>query len=452
VSFLNSAKIQRSQLQQKAVGQDFVKTPTFVESVTTAFDETRATELFTSERRMEERFLGPGKQELEGLRDSGAIPQEVWDQHADQPATAGPGRGMGRPSVTDWEALAAYSNENLGTDLDLSEESMHAAMQAESDERRAILANVEGLGYLGAFFGGGGAMLTDPVQVAAMFTPMGTMRFGASTFSTVARMAFKEGAINVGIESVNQMHIANFKKRIGIEYHLSEAAANLTAAFVFGGAVGGVRSGYRIKTGDASVSHAVEANEVIIAEMEKQLPPTTHPKTKVAEGLGGTNPLKPSAWYGTPLDVPFGKAATILEDLKLTNEVMKELAARPGWANRSAREGYQHAWQALENMNVTAAAATPGSAVADDHVNNVTSITDGVHPFEQYRGKGTPKAAPKPEPKAPVDEVPERPVMVFEEDGSTRMTTVGDEIAEAEELVDAKALTYEKLMGCLHRG
>jgi len=401
MGYSNSGKIQRAHLRQQAIGHEFVKTPTFTESLKTSFEETRSTELFTSDLNMRDRFLSPGIEQIESLHRQGQIPEEVWKSHAKKVTY---GKSGLVKLTTDWEALAEYTNENLGTSLNMSETYMHETMRAESEERRKILANVEGASHFATFLGTGGAMLTDPVQVAAMLTPMGTMRFGATTLRTVAKMAFKEGMINVGIESVNQMNIARFKEKIGMEYHISEGGANLLAAFVFGGAIGGGRAGYRIKTGDASVAHAVEANKVIIDQVE------------------ASGPLEPIH-------------RMVLDDLKVTNGYMEELAKRPGMSTRSARDGYQLAWKAFEGLDAEDfVPANVGSAAATEHVDTAAPVTKGKHPGEDF-----------------VSDMPDdTPIRVFDEEGGTpEVSTIGEVMAEAEAMVTERKTTYDSFMECM---
>jgi len=342
MGFINAAELQQRRTRMQGMGEAHVATPTFSEANSLAYQETQANELFTSKVNMENTFLDPVKKELLALKNDGSISPQEWGVFAKQTR---------RGPRTDWEGLANFSNDSLGTDFDVSEETMHAQHRAATEARQIKLNKVQGMGNAGAFLGSMGAMMTDPVQVATLLTPMAPIKFGATTIGTIAKMAFREGMVNVGIESVVQLQVSQFKKEVGLQYHMSEGAVNLLAAFVFGAAIGGGRMGARLLDGDASLAHAIEANSVIISEMDARVGPMS------------------------PLDT------MIYDDLKLTQAYIEELGKTPGNLNMSARDAYQVAWKQFENMNL--ASMAPSSAdntEANAHVDFVGPHRPGVIP------------------------------------------------------------------------
>ena len=311
MSFFANAKLKQARVQQNLIGEAYVPTPTAEETFDLAFQETRGTELFTSNSLMRERFLNPQKRQLEALRDDGTIPAEIWNTFEKQSR---------RGRRTDWAGIADYANEELEGNFDFSDESMHAQIRAESEERKNQLGKAAGWGFAPAIAGTGLAILTDPVQAAAMVVPGGQMRFGATAVGTLGKMAFREGAINVGLEAIAQLQVADFKKRIGDEYHLSEGAANLAAAFVFGGVLGAGRAGARIQTGDVRLTDAVEMQDAIIKEMD------------------GRGPLMPTE-------------QSILGDMKLSQDIFQQMIdENPAAVNMSVRDAYTEAARRMRSI------------------------------------------------------------------------------------------------------
>jgi hypothetical protein len=258
MAYLNNAALSRARLRNDAIGEDFIATPTFTEATSAAFNITRSTELMTSGAIAHNRYLAPQKAQLEQMRSEGTISQEAWDAHV---------KTNRRGKKTDWSGLATMANEEYGGEFDFSQETINAKIAAEAAAQEEILSKGSGWdAAVGGFVGTAGAMGTDPFTLAS-FAVGAPVRLGATTLGTVAKMAFREGALNVGVEAVIQTNIYDFKQRIGMQYNLSDAAANLGAAVLFGGVIGGGRGAYRAYTGDVRLSDAIQTNDAIISEL-----------------------------------------------------------------------------------------------------------------------------------------------------------------------------------------
>lgn len=111
---------------------------------------------------------------------------------------------------------------------------------ADAAFEEAYTADELGLfGRLTATLAGGvtGSM-KDPLQLGLLFVGA-----GAGTAKTVAgriaQVAFREAAINAGAEIPLQLINQNYRREVGLDYGLGDAARNVAAAGVLGGAFGG---------------------------------------------------------------------------------------------------------------------------------------------------------------------------------------------------------------------
>lgn len=88
----------------------------------------------------------------------------------------------------------------------------------------------------GSLVGSAGGYLADPVQAATVIatgiaTPQATVARG------VLAMAAREAAINAGVTAVEQIPVMAWNEKLGLEYGLKDAAANVLLAAGFGAAV-----------------------------------------------------------------------------------------------------------------------------------------------------------------------------------------------------------------------
>jgi hypothetical protein len=189
-----------------------------------------------------------------------------------------------------------------------------------------------------------------------------------------------------------------------------------------GAPVGAGRAGWRIMGGDTTLAHAIEANKVMIKELESRGPMTS-------------------------MDL------MIYEDLKITQSAIEELGQNPKNLTLSARDAYQIAWRKFEGMNMDEVPpATVGSALADEHIDNVAPA-----------GKDIPPAESGTLPPAMVSD--DAPMADFSIEGGLSMRqplaegveagenavprTMGELRVQLQQGLDEAFTDYEKLLGCV---
>jgi hypothetical protein len=261
MSYERARQLRQSTIQGSLAVNQYTPTPTFGETVEAAYDETRLSSTIAAPQKMRDEYLNPLKHDIQTMINKKQVPEDIIEQFTTTSTT------RNRRS-TDWEALGNYLNDTYGTAFDFSEEAVLAFANESSRERQAILDAAGGAsGFAAQLLGSGGAFFSNPVDAGIMLTAGAPMRFGATAMGTAAKMALREGLVNVAYESVVQAHTYSFKKRVGQEYRLSEGAVNLLAAFTFGSGVGVARTGYNYHIGNTNVADAVAANKVVIDEL-----------------------------------------------------------------------------------------------------------------------------------------------------------------------------------------
>jgi hypothetical protein len=144
-----------------------------------------------------------------------------------------------------------------------------------------------------AVLGGVGASVFDPVNIA-------TLPFGGGS-KTVGQAVLREAIINGGIELAQQVPLAMARERMGEEFTAKEAAINVAAGTIFGGALGGAGK-YGADNFDAIKAAPKAVQEALWAKIAPMLPEQIRPKMNwdaigddmlpdIAEGLIGRENL-----------------------------------------------------------------------------------------------------------------------------------------------------------------
>jgi hypothetical protein len=210
----------------------------FGASVSTAFEQFRAEDMTNSESRAVERFYGARNHTLDRMAEEGEIPPEVLEEHT---KAVGMNRITGLVKTElDYHALAAWTNENAGTEFEADDAEMVRTMRWERNQRQRALSNGNMAGEL---LGTMGAALTDPVLlgVTLVTLPLGPEALPAAGFlrSVVARSALVEGMVGIATEIPIQEQVEDFKYRIDSPFTFEDKVRNILTAGAGSAVLGG---------------------------------------------------------------------------------------------------------------------------------------------------------------------------------------------------------------------
>lgn len=210
----------------------------FGASVATAFEQFRAEDTTNSESRAVQRFLGARNSTIDQMVADGEIPEDVVDANR---SVVGMNQitGMNRTELN-YHALAAWANENTGSEFETDDAEMIRTMAWERRTRQRQLANGNMLGEVVGTMAGA---MTDPVLLAmtAVTLPLGPEAIPAAGFlrSVVARTALMEGMVGIASEIPIQQDVAEFKHRIDSPYTFEDAVRNVLTTGAGSAVLGG---------------------------------------------------------------------------------------------------------------------------------------------------------------------------------------------------------------------
>lgn len=153
---------------------------------------------------------------------------------------------------------------------------------------------------VGNFGGSMAGYISDPVQAASMFVGAGELKVSVSLGKALLRAAAGEAAIGSVITTAEQIPVMEWNNRLGMDYGLDEAAANI----LMGGAFGAVApvAAYGVKTGAKKIWDGVRTrpSDIIgqIAENET-LPPSVRETAAYVERAASIEEANP-----LPADMP----------------------------------------------------------------------------------------------------------------------------------------------------
>jgi hypothetical protein len=249
MSAINTARMQGA-MRRRAMerGRYQPRVDGYVENFRLAFDETTEFESLSSEGRLRQRAEDYDAARLRDLRERGDIPEDIWNSAK-------------RRDGVDWTALKRYANDELGEDfsMDWKQNAMVQAAVRESNTRRDLMDKTPlfSMGGLGQIAGTGLAYFNprQPLDFALTVGAALTGGLGAGTvvgrtvagtaLRTMARTVAVEGAVAGVEESVRQVKLYELRNKLGQEYRLSEAAANVLGTMLFSSLIGGAISGVR---------------------------------------------------------------------------------------------------------------------------------------------------------------------------------------------------------------
>ncbi|MGL4397642.1 MAG: hypothetical protein ACRCS9_13965 [Hyphomicrobium sp.] len=149
------------------------------------------------------------------------------------------------PPVTDPDAEPAFDKRlaELGEQFPDKREAIRPDVSPREDARRRAaaaegrlndaMAKTPGSGkYLAQFAGGFRASFEDPFQVATLLA--GPWRNVGTGAKAVIWSGIKQGAANAGVAGAMQPFVQSWRKEAGLDYGISQAAANVGTAFAFG--------------------------------------------------------------------------------------------------------------------------------------------------------------------------------------------------------------------------
>ena len=222
-------------------------------------------------------------QQIQKLHESGTIPQEVWEMHAEQRA---PHR---RAPKTDYNALSEYlkaQGHEIENDDELAD-SLRADLKTRREEMQRVGSRASFMGEVGGFVGDVAGMATDP--------PMWAGAAGAPMRVPLLARVAAGMALSAGTEAVAQTGIVAWKQKIDSPYTTTEALGNVALAGLFGGTAELAAEGLKRiiprlrKTPDGD--DAADAAEWLLREQE-QAPPGTSAKeheAKITQGVDDIN-------------------------------------------------------------------------------------------------------------------------------------------------------------------
>lgn len=275
----------------------------FGQSTSVAYAEQKAEYLPGSEALAEKRFFGARNATLDQMIEDGEIPEDVAIENRN---VTGINRINGMEQTSpDYHALAAWSNDNTGSEFDVDDSEMIETMRWERRERERQLANGN---FVGELAGGIGASMTDPVLLGLT---VATLPFSGAAIparfvpSMVARTAIAESLLGVVSEIPLQAKVIDFKERIDAPYTIQQAMANVAlagvASGVFAGGIALIGKGFTraldLKASDLSKAEPSSEIDYLIDEMS-ELPPETTVGQHLDELHGAeqdiNKPLEPS--------------------------------------------------------------------------------------------------------------------------------------------------------------
>ena len=156
--------------------------------------------------------------------------------------------------LSDYEGIVEPNIEMLKK-LDPEIRNINEIDQAIIDKAKALREKYEQTAARAtpwdAFWGtlGGGVVgaMNDPLNVSTMFIGPGATSFSGGFLRGVAAAFGKSAAVNIGVESVIQPAVFDYKKEIESPYELRDALMNIGFAGIGGGILGG--AGYSILRG-----------------------------------------------------------------------------------------------------------------------------------------------------------------------------------------------------------
>ena len=198
-----------------------------------------------------------------------SVAPELWTQGYEEPELI-EGEGLGIDIIndvrkqtyqaqtdrrlSDYEGIVEPNIEMLKK-LDPEIRNINEIDQAIIDKAKALREKYEQTAARAtpwdAFWGtmGGGVVgaMNDPLNVSTMFIGPGATSFAGGFLRGVAAAFGKSAAVNIGVESVIQPAVFDYKKEIESPYELRDALMNIGFAGIGGGILGG--AGYTILRG-----------------------------------------------------------------------------------------------------------------------------------------------------------------------------------------------------------
>lgn len=129
---------------------------------------------------------------------------------------------------------------DIYNDLKTTEEALEdaglQALEAQQDLARSMQGSSNPLNPIGAFLGGFGAQVNDPMAYLGL-------ALGGPASGSVVRFALTEAAIGAGLETAVQPSIMQWQREIGQEYGLGDVISGIGMAAVFSGGFAGTIKG-----------------------------------------------------------------------------------------------------------------------------------------------------------------------------------------------------------------
>lgn len=123
------------------------------------------------------------------------------------------------------------------------------AARAEVDNARKDVGGVAG--FMTEVGGAMAGLGRDPANFAALFAGAGPGT-ASNVLARLGQVFLREGAINAGVEALQQPSVQAWKRELGLQHGLEPALENVGIAFLFGGAIGGGVQGLREAFGGAA--------------------------------------------------------------------------------------------------------------------------------------------------------------------------------------------------------
>jgi len=195
--------------------------PTVGQTFQAGVEEVLDLDTTTARVRTQRLYYETQRDDLREMIASGEIPENIVEANR-----------KGRNRNIRWDRLARWSNENLDTEFDTDNEGYNSWMQQRAAEREDLLSYADGWGYL-TFMGGGMlGSVADPATLAlgVVGAPANVARVGMSAANIVGRRMLFQAGVNAAAEVPLQLVAYDNRKRIGMEYGLTDMGFNLIAA------------------------------------------------------------------------------------------------------------------------------------------------------------------------------------------------------------------------------
>ncbi|SEK37487.1 hypothetical protein SAMN04515666_101356 [Bosea lupini] len=137
----------------------------------------------------------------------------------------------------------------FGQSIEEQARAIAASAAAELDTARKDVGGAAG--FMTEIGGALAGMWREPANVAALFAGGGPGT-AASVTARLGQVFLREGAINAGVEALQQPDIQAWRRELSLKSGLEPALENIGIAFLFGGAIGGGVQGLRETFGSAA--------------------------------------------------------------------------------------------------------------------------------------------------------------------------------------------------------